>query len=187
MQSKTAQFGLALGLPTTVSASHQWVLSAMQTHGPALVTMLWRILGSEPDACDAYQETFLQLAYCENGPKPRCIRAYVFRTATNIALTMLRRRQLETRFSAEKMHSPAPLQPDCAGDLDALSLQQTLRANITQLPENLRQVIVLRDLAELPYDQVAAILGLTPATTRVYRSKALQLLSEWMSSNNHEE
>ena len=39
--------------------------------------MLWRILGNEQDVCDAYQNTFLQLAHYENGQKPEHLRSVV--------------------------------------------------------------------------------------------------------------
>jgi RNA polymerase sigma factor (sigma-70 family) len=187
LQSKIAQCGLVLGVPATAEASQQWVLTAMQTHGPAILTMLWRILGNEQDVCDVYQESFLQLAYCEQGLKPRNVKSYVFRTATNIAISMLRRRQVEKRFNNEKMQVCAASQPDAGTELDAASLQEKLRQQMAMLPENLREVLVLHDLAELSYEQAAAILGLTPATARVYRCKAVQLLSEWMGDKYEDE
>ncbi len=57
----------------SVDAGQEWVLTAMQRHGPALVTMLWRILGSEQDVCDAYQDTFIKLAHGQSGRKPEKI------------------------------------------------------------------------------------------------------------------
>jgi len=55
---------------------------------------------------------------------------------------------------------------------------------MAQLPEHLRDVIMLRDLAELSYKQVGRILGITPATARVYRCKAVQLLAAWMGKES---
>ncbi len=69
----------------------------MQSWGPELVTMLWRILGNEQDVCDAYQNTFLKLAHFEGGRKPEHIKAYVFRSAANVAISMLRRRIAERK------------------------------------------------------------------------------------------
>src|SRR4030043_1637668 len=79
----------------TVDQSQRWILSAMHRYGQELVTMLWRILGNEQDVCDAYQSTFLQLAHCQNGQKPEHIKAYIFRTAGNVAVSMLRHRIAE--------------------------------------------------------------------------------------------
>jgi RNA polymerase sigma factor (sigma-70 family) len=68
-----------------------------------------------------------------------------------------------------------------AGDLDSKYLQEILRSHIARLPEHLRNVVTLRDLAELSYTQVGRILGISAGTARVYRCKAVQLLAVWMS------
>jgi len=175
----------------TVDESQQWILSAMQHYGQELVTMLWRILGDEQDVCDAYQNTFLQLAHCKSGRKPEHIKAYIFRAASNMAISMLRRRTAEKkRLSAtagEDVRGTSFCDGSHDGDaspdneLDCKYLMGTLRCYIARLPEHLRNVVALRDLAELSYAQVGRMLGISAATARVYRCKALQLLAVWMS------
>lgn len=164
----------------SVAESQRWILSTMQKHGPELITVLWRILGNEQDVCDAYQDTFLQLAHFEGGQKPDHVKAYIFRVASNIAISMLRRRVSEKSRLAgpvgtvRAMNSPAK-------ELDSKYLQEALRRYIAQLPEHLRNVVTLRDLGEMSYAQVGRILGISSATARVYRCKAVQLLAVWMS------
>jgi RNA polymerase sigma-70 factor (ECF subfamily) len=164
----------------SVAESQRWILSTMHKYGQELVTMLWRILGNEQDVCDAYQDTFLQLAHFEGGQKPDNVKAYVFRVANNVAISMLRRRIAERNrlpISVTKVKTASsPVK-----ELDSKYLQETLRACIAQLPEHLRNVVTLRDLAELPYSQIGKILGISGATARVYRCKAIQLLTVWMS------
>ena len=162
----------------SVAGSQRWILTAMSQHGPALVTLLWRILGQEQDVCDAYQDTFLQLAHCQNGGKPRNAKAYLFRTASNVAISMLRRKKCSHKHSQLLARSaPSVQNPDYAQEFDSKNLQDALRFQIARLPEQLRAVIVLRDLAELPYKQAAQIMGVSTATARVYRCRAVQLLA----------
>ena len=182
MFSKVISYGSVWDYATSESVveSQRWILSTMQKYGQELVTMLWRILGNEQDVCDAYQDTFLQLAHFEGGRKPDNVRAYVFRTANNIAVSMLRRRIAERNrlpmsvTLSKKISSPVK-------ELDSKYMQETLRECIAQLPEHLRNVVTLRDLAELSYAQIGKILGISGATARVYRCKAIQLLAVWMS------
>ena len=162
-----------------VDERQQWVLTAMQHHGRELVTMLWRLLGNEQDVCDVYQTTFLRLAHLEDGRKPRHIKAYLFRTAGNVAVTTLRRRTLESRKLSD-LEDTLPDRQTSRCDFDGRQLAEGLRACMAQLPENLRTVIILRDLGELPYSEVARIMGISAGTARVYRCKAIQLLSTWM-------
>ncbi len=74
-----------------------------------------------------------------------------------------------------------------SGEVDCEYLQESLRECITKLPENLRSVVMLHDLAELSYEQVGRILGITKATARVYRCKAIQLLAVWMNRKEKNE
>ena len=168
-----------LSVSGVVDDSQRWVLPAMQRHGQDMVTLLWRILGNEQDVCDAYQAVFLQLACHQMGRKPEHVKAYLFRTATNVAMSMFRQRAAEKRILSKADPARDDVPSPC-DELDARLLQHNLRACLTHLPEHLRNVIVMRDLAELPYPQVAKILGISSATARVYRCKAVRLLAVWM-------
>lgn len=180
MFGKAISYGSAWNLAAddSVVESQRWILSTMQKYGQELITMLWRILGNEQDVCDAYQDTFLQLAHYEGRRKPDCLKAYVFRTANNIAISMLRQRIAERNRLSGSARATAPSSP--AQEIDSKYLQDALRSYIAQLPEHLRNVIILRDLGELSYAQISGILGISAATARVYRCKAVQLLSVWM-------
>jgi RNA polymerase sigma-70 factor (ECF subfamily) len=168
-----------------VDESQRWILSAMQRHGQALVTVLWRILGNEQDVCDAYQNTFLQLAHYKGRQKPEHIKAYIFRVASNTAVSMLKHRATEKkRLSTAIVTREGAISPE--NELDCKYLQETLRCYIAQLPEHLRNVVMLRDLGELSYAQVGRILDISAATARVYRCKAIQLLAVWMGKEREE-
>ena len=165
-------------IPKSVTGTQKWILSAMQTHGRQIVTMLWRILADEQDVCDAYQTTFLKLAHIRDF-RPKNAKSYVFRTANNTAITILRRRIIEKKHlpnAAKPITQTTPVK-----ELNAKQLQEDLREHITRLPDQLRSVVVLRDLAELSYSQTAKILGITERTARVYRCKAIQQLAVWMN------
>ena len=172
------------GLVEAVPASQRWVLTAMQHHGPGLVNMLWRVLGDEHDVCDIYQDTFLHLAnYFENRPRPRNARAYLYRTAMNTAVSLLRRRKLQKQYqqTVRQQQTAEEFHVDYGRQLDTRALRQQLRDAIAKLPEYLADVILLRDLAELPYEEVSSILGITRAAARVYRHKAITMLAAIMA------
>ena len=186
MLTKAAYLGLGWDFSAveSVAKSQRWVLSAMGKHGQDMVTMLWRILGNEQDVCDAYQQTFLQLAHYGNGTKPDNVDAYLFRTAANTAVSILRHQKLQTELTKKtKPEIPTTCDVDYAANLDAKLMRKQLRTFIAKLPEYLRDVIILRELAELPYNQVGNILGITAATARVYRFKAITLLAAWMAKD----
>lgn len=173
-----------LGFTQAADAGHAWVLPTMSHHGPGLLRLLWRILGNEQDVCDAYQDTFLRLAHAPHRPQSHALRGYLYRTATNVAISMIRRRKARQKTCRELAATPnAPAAPsvDYAADLDSSDLRLAMRTNIARLPEHLRTVVVLRDLGELPYQQVAEIMNISPATARVYRCRAIKILAHWMT------
>ena len=199
MLTRAAESGLLWDLAAgeAVQVSRRWVLSAMQRHGEMLVGMLWRILGNEQDVCDAYQETFLRLTHYEHGDgldgaggnrpsrpasRPDNVKAYLFRTGSNIAISMLRKRQCRQRaYQALADATRSSKVTDHVAEVDLQYLQDELRTQIARLPERLQSVVVLRDLAELPYGRVAEILGVSPGAARVYRYRALRLLAARMA------
>ncbi|MDH7598508.1 MAG: sigma-70 family RNA polymerase sigma factor [Sedimentisphaerales bacterium] len=84
-------------LADAVDIRYGWILKTMQRQGPALVTMRWRLLGNDQDAADVYQSTCLHLAHLESGRRPANTKAYLFKTAANIAISLLRSRCMERK------------------------------------------------------------------------------------------
>lgn len=163
----------------SVPCEQQWILSIMGRYGHELVNLLWRILGNEQDVCDAYQTTFVHLANLSESQRPRQLKAYVFRSASNVAISMLRSRAAEQRRATAWSSRETNTVPEL--EMDQRELVEQLRYYLGQLPEHLREVVVLRDLVELPYRRIAKILGITAGSARVYRCKAMQLLAIWMT------
>jgi len=175
-----------LAASEAVEESQRWILTAMNRYGRELVTLLWRILGNEQDVCDAYQTTFLHLAHLDGGRKPRWVKAYLFRTASNAAITMLRQRGVERKTLSNMTAADVDEEgPTTEIDFDAGHLAESLRSHIAQLPEHLRNVILLRDLGELSYAEVARTMGISTGTARVYRCKAIQMLAMWVTEEEN--
>lgn len=156
-----------------------WVGRLMQREGPGILGMLWRILGCEQDVMDAYQDCFCKLASCEGRTHVVRAKAYAYRTASNIAIEMIRTRR---RHAAHRQAIVAGTQVACADpaapQLPADERFPRLREAVTSLPAHLRNVVVLRDLSRMSYRDVARTLGIDPATARVYRRHAIVKLGE---------
>ncbi|MHC4131314.1 MAG: RNA polymerase sigma factor [Planctomycetota bacterium] len=173
-------------IPESLTGTQKWVLTAMKSHGEGLIVMLWRILANEDDVCDAYQDTFLKLAHYHGGQKPENVKAYLFRSASNTAISILRRRKIQRKFTTEISHYQREIISP-SQELDSKQLQERLRDGIAHLPDALREIVILRDMAELSYEQVGKILGISTATARVYRCKAIGQLAIWLEKESNDE
>jgi RNA polymerase sigma-70 factor (ECF subfamily) len=148
-----------------------------------------RLAGSESDAADVLQDTFLQ-AY-RHLPSFRGearFGTWLYRIATNAALMQRRtraRRPAESlsdflpTFDEAGIHRATPEELVVASSveelLDRRSLADKAREAIDRLPDACRAAFVLRDLEELPTGEVAEVLGIEPAAVRqrVHRARIL--------------
>jgi len=164
-------------------AGEQWVLVLLKRHGPGVVNLLWRMLGREDDVLDVYQTVVCKLA--DRGPKRigRNRAAYFYRSAINTAISLIRQRQRD-RQRLERLARRRQEMPSGSGNpavnLEHLHLVEQLRSAILKLPEHLRDVVVLRDLAGLSYSQVAGIMKITCGSARVYRRHAIVRLADML-------
>jgi RNA polymerase sigma-70 factor, ECF subfamily len=155
-----------------------WLVRLMRDSGPGIVRMLWRLLGHEQDVMDCYQECICRLASLDRPRKVRDVKSYAYRAASNIAIELIRRHKRQAEhwprvvdFATRQSPSDSP---DSVGGAERI---RALREAILMLPDHLRQVIVLRDLGELPYAKVAKMLSVGVATARVYRRQAIVRLA----------
>lgn len=191
IQSFLSQATAPVAATSAVQASPSWLEALVRDEGERIVALLWKILRDEQDVHDAFQDTFCKLASLSASGKPNNPKAYAIRTASNVAIEMIRSRTRrgahrdailrdQLRIAERRAEADEPL-PAC-GKPEPAADDRTLRAAIADLPPYLRSVVVLRDLGQRSYDEVGRLLGIEPATARVYRRQAIIALTKSLDS-----
>ncbi|MFW6695534.1 RNA polymerase sigma-70 factor [Streptomyces sp. MAR4 CNX-425] len=144
-------------------------------HRNLLFTVAYEMLGSAADAEDVLQESWLRWAAVDLGTV-RERRSYLVRIVTRLALD--RRRALGRRkesYVGQWLPEPLLTAPDVAEDVElADSVSMAMLLVLETLAPVERAVFVLREVFDLPYDEIADAVGKTPAAVRqtAYRARA---------------
>lgn len=138
-----------------------------------------RMLRNPEDARDAAQSVFLKAwQNLENYDPQYKFFSWIYRMAINESLNLLRSRKRDGGPVDEHL----PSDDDGPADLlDAGQGRDAVLAAVGRLKPEYRAVIVLRYFAELPYDQVAEVLGIDPGTVKSRLYSARQLLKDQLA------
>ena len=144
-------------------------------HRGLLFTVAYEMLGSAADAEDVLQESWLRWAAVDRSGV-RDPRAYLVRVVTRQALNRLRtvsRRREE--YVGEWLPEPLLTGPDVAEDVElADSVSIAMLTVLETLGPTERAVFVLREVFDLPYDEIAEAIGKSAAATRQIARRAHQ-------------
>jgi RNA polymerase sigma-70 factor (ECF subfamily) len=134
-----------------------------QLLGP-VTRYLYRMTGSRETADDLAQETFLKAyqAFGRNEPE-RNPRAWIFRIATNVAISHHRRQRL-IRWLPFVSGAAEPADDSLA---DTVGARVEIAATLRRIGPRHASVLILRHQLDLPIDEVAQSLGVSPNTAKV--------------------
>lgn len=139
-------------------------------HRSLLFTVAYEMLGSAADAEDVVQETWLRWADLgdDGRAEVRDARAYLVRIVTRQSLnrmrTLARRRE---DYVGEWLPEPLLTSPDVADDVElADSVSFAMLTVLETLDPTGRAVFVLREVFDVPYDEIAEAVGKSPAAVR---------------------
>src|SRR2546422_6037965 len=152
---------------------------AFLAHRNLLFTVAYELLGSAADAEDVLQETWLRWVNVELGTV-RDHRAYLVRITTRQALTRLRTlgRRKES-YVGTWLPEPLLTSPDVADDVElADNVSMAMLLVLETLRPTERAVFVLREVFDLPYDEIAEAVGKTPAAVRQIAHRARAHVAE---------
>ena len=142
-------------------------------HRNLLFTVAYEMLGSAADAEDVVQETWLRWSTVDRA-EVREPRAYLVRIVTRQALNRLRslsRRRED--YVGEWLPEPLLTAPDVAEDVElADSVSMAMLTVLETLGPTERAVFVLREVFELPYDEIGAALQKSSAAVRQIATRA---------------
>jgi RNA polymerase sigma-70 factor, ECF subfamily len=142
---------------------------------------------SDHDAEDVAQQVFLRVLQALPGYEVRVVsfRAWLFRIARHMVLDWLRRSQrIVVEDPAELGSRQDALHADDSVDLDWLS-EREVAFQVDRLPRAQREVIVLRYLLDLGYEEIATLIGETPRGARHLHTRAIRLLQGRLGERDH--
>ena len=187
-------------------ADHQLVAAArdgdrdaldalLRRHYPRLRALCLRLTGDQSDADDACQEALVALARGLGRFDGRSAFAtWAYRVTTNTCLDELRRRRRrprpglpdddalsETAERGTDAGRPPPTVPDTG---DRVAARVDLDAAIAGLAPDFRVAVVLRDLCELSYREIADVLDVPVGTVRSRIARGRAALLPVVSGNH---
>jgi RNA polymerase sigma-70 factor (ECF subfamily) len=149
----------------------------LRRHYDRILVVCRRIAGSNRDGDDACQEALIKIA--RNLPRfdgRSSFGTWAYRIATNASLDEVRKRNRRPSLTlVDSDGERADLaDPDANQEVDGLGDRLVLDAALATLPEESRAAVILRDVANLDYAEIAEILDIPIGTvkSRISRGRA---------------
>jgi RNA polymerase sigma-70 factor (ECF subfamily) len=144
-------------------------------------TLAYRLCGNEEDAADVTQETYLRaFRGLKRFRGDAQFSTWLYRITANAASTQLSKR---TKHRHEELRDDSPIaDPRRAVDpeirAEDVALRHELQEALEHLPPKLRSVVVLRDIYDLPHEEIAEELGISQTAAKVRLHRARRKLRE---------
>ncbi len=157
-------------------------------HQDRVFNLAFRLLSSREDALDVAQEVFLtvyrQLANFEQRAQ---FSTWLHRVTVNRCRDELRRRatvkhtrpaSLDAARADQASYDPVSPAASPTEQLVTAETRDLVLAAIDQLPDEAREILVLRDIQDLAYEEIADVLDVPVGTVRSRLSRARALLRD---------
>jgi RNA polymerase sigma-70 factor (ECF subfamily) len=155
---------------------NDWLADRFEEHRSRLRAVAYRMLGSLSEADDAVQDTWLRVSRARANEVEN-FGGWLTTIVARVSLNMLRSRNVR-REEAHGVHLPDPLitlegarQPDEEAQL-ADSVGLALLVVLDSLTPAERLAFVLHDMFDLPFEDIARMVGRSPEAARQLASRA---------------
>jgi RNA polymerase sigma-70 factor (ECF subfamily) len=150
-----------------------WLTDRFEQHRPRLTAVARRILGSTGDADDAVQEAWIRLSRSDADAIDD-LGAWLTTVVSRVCLNTLQARRSRPQPAGEDLpEPPAPTEAEPEQEvLLADSVGLALLVVLDTLGPAERVAFVLHDLFGVPFDDIAPIVGRSPAAARQLASRA---------------
>jgi RNA polymerase sigma-70 factor (ECF subfamily) len=147
----------------------------LHAHADRIHAVCRRVLVNPEDALDATQEAMIAIARgITRFDGSARISTWIYRVATNAALDELRRRK------RRPLPAEAEITSDPLGDgTHAVDARLDIDAALASIPEDFRVAVVLRDLCDLDYGEIAEALNVPIGTVRSRIARGRAAIEAW--------
>ncbi|MDJ0654174.1 MAG: sigma-70 family RNA polymerase sigma factor [Xanthomonadales bacterium] len=160
---------------------------AIRQHQNRLFSLACNMLGSSAEAEDVVQDVLIKLWEHLPDLSADHVRPWLLRVTRNACVDLLRRRRYQQAFVAEAVNSgPRAVETTPMMELSNSELGSRLKQAIQDLDEPFRSLVILRELEDCSYKEIAEVLELSDQQVRVYLHRARRKLRHALGSNDDE-
>lgn len=148
----------------------------VRDHSARVYRLAYRLTGNRHDAEDLTQEVFVRVFRSLASYTPGTFEGWLHRITTNLFLDQVRRKA-RIRFEplpdqAERLASREPSPEEAFTDT---RLDGAVEAALAELPPDFRTAVVLCDVEQLTYEEIATTLGVKIGTvrSRIHRGRSM--------------
>lgn len=164
--------------------------SLIRLHEKKVYALCRRMCRNEDDALEAAQDAFLALwrglgSFREDA----AFSTWLYRLAANACLDLLRRERknagnlsLDGEESRADPPSPAPTPEEA---VERNETRRLVREGLLALPDNHREILLLRELEQLSYAEIAEVMELDPGTVKSRISRARLALRNYLAASGN--
>jgi RNA polymerase sigma-70 factor (ECF subfamily) len=142
-------------------------------HRTKVYNLSWRMLGKPQDAEDALQEIFIKVFdRIKNYRGDSAFSTWLYRMTANHCLDILRRRKILSFIGMD--NAPEASDKTESNRLGAqMGLSPVVEKALSRLPEKQKRCLVMREMEDLSYEEIAQALGLSLGSVKsnIHRAK----------------
>ena len=156
----------------------------VRQHADRVYRLAYRLSGSQHDAEDLTQETFIRVFRSVQNYQPGTFEGWLHRITTNLFLDMVRRRSRIRMEALPEDYDRVPAdEPNPEQIYHDSRLGPDLQAALDSLPPEFRAAVVLCDIEGLSYEEIGATLGVKLGTVRSRIHRGRQALRDYLAAH----
>ncbi|MBE7037161.1 MAG: sigma-70 family RNA polymerase sigma factor [Ruminococcaceae bacterium] len=159
-----------------------------------ILNYCFRMMGNLSDAEDAAQEVFVKIfRFIDSFNGQSSFSTWLYRIASNVCLDLLRKAKRQPKDTVsiyqendegeEYSIAIEDTEPDPYERAQLSEAQKVLKEALNQLSDEHKQVIILRDIEGLSYEEIAEAMGTAPGTVKSRINRARQMLKKLLEKD----
>ncbi len=154
-------------------------------HNAALLRFIAAKIGSEQEAREIAQEAYVHLLQLDCPAAISFLRAFLFKTASNLAIDRLRQRRRRTHLTSmgELDFAVFDLTPE--RQLSGEQAMAVVGDAVARLPPKCRQAFLLHRVYEIQIEEIAERMGIGVCMARRYVARGLEYVRQCLDAAGH--
>lgn len=165
-------------MAATNSSLAKQVEQLYREHHNWLSSFIQRRIGCPQDTADLIHDTYLRILASGRLPKKNDAKRFLTHVAKGLLIDHYRRKQIEEAYQEYLQQQPLNHNPSAEMHVQMIEALTEIDTLLHRLPAHVREALLLRQLDNLSYKEIAKRLNVSVSSVEKYIAKALQACME---------